>query len=233
MSGWFITSSGTDIGKTLVACALIRALRRRGIKVHAVKPVITGYSRETAADSDSGRLLASLDLALTDDNIAMVSPWRLPAPLSPDMAAAREGQVLEISAIAAFCRDAAEQHPVLLVEGIGGVMAPLNNNATVLDLIAALGHPAILVVGSYLGTLSHSLTAAAALAAEDVDIAAVVVSESAESPVPPQEIADALARYLHPAPVIVLPRGGAADDAPEFAAALMEALGLLEHDAVK
>ncbi len=226
MSGWFITSSGTGIGKTLVACALIRCLRRRGIKVRAVKPVITGYSSETAADSDSGRLLAALELALSDDNIAAVSPWRLSAPLSPDMAATREGQVLDVNAIAAFCRDGAEDDSVLLVEGIGGVMVPLNDNATVLDLMVALGYPAILVVGSYLGTLSHSLTAAAALAADEIDIAAVVVSESAESPVPSRETADTLARYLHPAPVMVLPRGGAADDAPETAAALIAALGL-------
>ncbi len=226
MSGWFITSTGTGIGKTLVACALVHALGRRGIAVRAVKPVVTGFSAEQAVDSDTGRILAAMGLPPTDDNIEAVSPWRLAAPLSPDMAAAREGRVLDVNGIAAFCRAAGEDDTVLLVEGIGGVMVPLNDNATVLDLMAALGYGAILVVGSYLGTLSHTLTAAAALAAEDIDIAAVVVSESEQSPVPPAETAAALTRYLYPAPVLVLPRRDGADDAPETAAELISALGL-------
>lgn len=226
MTAWFVTSSGTGIGKTLVVSALARALRRRAVPIHAIKPVITGFTPETAEMSDTARILDALDLAMTDDNVAKVSPWRFAAPLSPDMAAGREGRALELDEVVAFCRGAAAADTVLLVEGIGGVMVPLNHGATVLDLMAALGCPAILVVGSYLGALSHSLTAASALAGRGVDLAAIVVSESEQSPVKLAETADVLGRFLDPAPVIPLPRLAGEDGTAEFAAALISALDL-------
>ncbi len=227
MSAYFVTSSGTEIGKTLVVCAVVRALRQRGVPVHAVKPVITGFTPETADDSDTARILAALDLAMTGETVARVSPWRFAAPLSPDMAASREGRALDADEVIAFCRAAAAPGTVLLVEGIGGVMVPLNHRATVLDWIAALGFPAILVVGSYLGALSHSLTAASALARNGVDLAAVVVSESAHSPVPVAETVDTLARFLGPAPVIALPRLADELDALGHLTRLSEALQLV------
>lgn len=226
MTAWFVTSSGTGIGKTLVVSALARALRRRAVPIHAIKPVITGFTPETAEMSDTARILDALDLAMTDDNVAKVSPWRFAAPLSPDMAAGREGRTLELDEVVAFCRAAAAADTVLLVEGIGGVMVPLNHGATVLDLMAALGCPAILVVGSYLGALSHSLTAASALAGRGVDLAAIVVSESEQSPVKLAETADVLGRFLDPAPVIPLARLAGEDGTAEFAAALISALDL-------
>jgi dethiobiotin synthetase len=96
---------------------------------------------------------------------------------------------------------------VTLIEGIGGVMVPLDAEHTVLDWIAALAAPALLVVGSYLGTLSQSLTAAAALRQRGITIAGVVVSESAEQPGPAAETAATLARFLGPIPLCLLPRG--------------------------
>ncbi len=226
MTAWFVTSSGTEIGKTLVVSVLARALRRRAVPVHAIKPVITGFTPETAEMSDTARILDALDLAMTGKAVAKISPWRFAAPLSPDMAAGREGRTLELDEIVAFCRGAAAADTVLLVEGIGGVMVPLNDRATVLDLMAALGFPAILVVGSYLGALSHSLTAASALAGRGVDLAAMVVSETDQSPVRLAETADVLGRFLDPAPVIALPRLAGEDGTAEFAAALISALGL-------
>ncbi len=230
MNGWFVTSSGTAIGKTLVVCALTRALRRSGVPVRAVKPVITGFTPETADDSDTAAILAGLGLPVTGENIALVSPWRLTAPLSPDMAASREGRTLQVDEIAAFCRadegDGAGDGTVLLVEGIGGVMVPLDDDCTVLDLMAAVGLPAILVVGSYLGTLSHTLTAAAALDGRNIELAAVVVSESEQSPVPLAETAAGLARRLAPTPVVAVPRLAAGDDASKAMTALISELGL-------
>ena len=88
MSGFFVTSSGTGIGKTLVACLIARRLREAGRGVWAIKPVLTGYTSDDALTSDSGRLLAALGEQATGAAIAAISPWRFQAPLSPDMAAA-------------------------------------------------------------------------------------------------------------------------------------------------
>jgi dethiobiotin synthetase len=117
------------------------------------------------------------------------------------------------AALVDFCR-APRDADVTLIEGIGGVMVPLDDTHTVLDWIVALGAPALLVVGSYLGTLSHSLTAAAALKARSARLAGVIVSESAGQPAPAAETAMVLAQHLQPTTVQVLPRHAARGATP-------------------
>src|SRR5690606_37695912 len=118
------------VGKTFVTCALIRAARRRGMPVRALKPVASGFDPHAAAASDAGQLLAALGRPLDGDAIAAMSPWRFTAPLSPDMAAAREGRRIEWSALTAWCRreiaDAERDGALLLIEGIGGIKVPLD-----------------------------------------------------------------------------------------------------------
>jgi len=206
MTAVFVTSSGTGIGKTLVTLLLIEELERAGHSVQALKPVASGFDAAHPEGSDTALLLRAQRLDLTAKSLDAASPWRFAAPLSPDMAASRERRSIPFDALVAHCRAASERRGVTLIEGIGGVMTPLDAEHTVLDWIEALGAPALLVVGTYLGTLSHSLTAASALQARGVTIAGVVVSESEEQPVPAAETAATLARFLAPLPVCVLPR---------------------------
>ena len=205
----FVTATGTDVGKTFVACVLARELRARGRRLRVLKPVATGFDARRAEQSDTGRLLLAQDLPLNDANLDATSPWRFTAPLSPDMAARRENRVLPFADLVAFC---AERHDVdlTLIEGIGGVMVPLDAEHTVLDWIERLRPKVVLVAGSYLGTLSHTLTAVSCLRACDLAPAAVVVSESEGAPPPLDETADTLRRLLKGAPVVALPRSGAA-----------------------
>jgi dethiobiotin synthetase len=205
----FVTSSGTGVGKTLVMEALVSQLRRAGRRVRAVKPVVSGFEAERPEGSDPARILAALGEDPTPATVDRVSPWRFAAPLSPDVAAAREGRAIDFDRLVEFCRagrDGAEDD--LLIEGIGGVMVPLTDRHTVLDWIAALGTPAVLVAGSYLGALSHALTAAAVLERRGVEIAGLVVSESPESALPGGETAEVLGRHLPGVAVSVLPRLG-------------------------
>ena len=206
MTAVFVTSSGTSIGKTLVTLRLIEELRAAGRSAQALKPVASGFDAAHPEGSDTALLLRAQGLDLGAKSLDAVSPWRFAAPLSPDMAASRERRSIPFDVLVAYCRAASERRGVTLIEGIGGVMTPLDAVHTVLDWIAALGTPALLVVGSYLGTLSHSLTAASALRARGVTIAGVVVSESEDQPVPAAETAATLARFLAPVPVCVLPR---------------------------
>jgi dethiobiotin synthetase len=205
MTTLFVTASGTDVGKTYVTLRLIEELTAAGYRVRALKPVASGFDAANPAASDTGALLGAQGLTLAAAHLDTVSPWRFAAPLSPDMAAAREGRSVPFDALVEFCRRPHDAD-VTLIEGIGGVMVPIDETHTVLDWIVATGAPALLVVGSYLGTLSHSLTAVAALRARDVRLAGVVVSESAEQPVPVAETAMTLARFLRPTLVRVLPR---------------------------
>lgn len=205
----FVTASGTDIGKTYVAEALLRQWRQSGRLVAVLKPLLSGYDPADAASSDTGRLLTASGVAITPESIDLVSPWRYAAPLSPDMAAAREGKTVPVDDVIAYCAaaiaEADESGMSLLIEGIGGVMVPLDDTRTVADLIAALGIPAILVGGSYLGSLSHTLTAYEALRVRNVTVDSVIVSETPDCDVPLDETRDVLARFVVPVPIEVMP----------------------------
>jgi len=205
VSAIFITATGTDVGKTFVAASLTRNLRHMGRTVDAIKPIVSGFDPTRAAASDAGVLLDALGLPVTAQEIDRISPWRFAAPLSPDMAAEREGRSVDVDAVTAFCQNAVEQRrDILLIEGVGGVMVPLNGERTILDVMMALQLPLILVAGSYLGTISHTLTALDALYRRDMRVLAIIVSETPGSTVALDETVATISRFADP--VIALPR---------------------------
>jgi dethiobiotin synthetase len=162
-----------------------------------LKPIISGIEEDNVRKSDSGILLSSNNIKVTLDEVERISPWQFRTPLSPDMAASRENKTIELEGVVKFCHDAQDgAEDILLIEGVGGVMVPLNDQYTVLDWIEATNLPTILVVGSYLGTLSHSLTAFQALSTRGITVEAIVISESLESPVSLAETAESLSRFL-------------------------------------
>jgi dethiobiotin synthetase len=208
----FVAGAGTDIGKTYVACALIRALKARGLTVDALKPVASGFDPERPAESDPVRLLEALGRAPTPEALDAICPLRFAAPLAPPSAARREGRTLGFEAVLEPCRAriARADVDVLLIEGAGGVMSPIAEGASNLDLITALGVPVLLVGGSYLGAMSHSLTALEVLKARGCKTRSLVVSESAGG-VDLMETACELSRFAGAVPVIALPRFGDID----------------------
>ncbi|HEV3159512.1 MAG TPA: dethiobiotin synthase [Xanthobacteraceae bacterium] len=205
MTAIFITGTGTDVGKTFVGASLIRHLRQMGRSVDAIKPVVSGFDPGQPAASDPGILLQALGFPVTLQNIERISPWRFRAAISPDLAARREGRRIDVDDVVAYCKSAIEdRREILLVEGVGGIMVPLDEQRTILDVMMALQLPLILVVGSYLGTISHTLTALDALFRRDMAVLAIIVSETPGSPVPLDETVAAIARFAEP--VIGLPR---------------------------
>ncbi|GJE01695.1 dethiobiotin synthase [Methylobacterium isbiliense] len=214
MSALFIAGAGTEIGKTYVTAALARAVRAAGRPVVALKPVASGVPPLTDPDfrtSDTAVLLAAQGLAVTPETVAACTPWRFAAPLSPDLAAAREGRRLALPDLVAWCEGAVAAAPAgaaVLVEGVGGVMSPITPDATGLAWLKALRLPALLVSGSYLGAISHALTAVETLRAHAVTLRAVVVSETPNAPTPPETVAEAVARHAG-VRVVCLGRGAA------------------------
>jgi len=179
LSALFITATGTDIGKTYVAAGLIAALRRSGRKVTALKPVLSGFDAQNFAASDPAALLAACGQKPTLEAIAQISPWRFAAPLSPDQAAAQEGRTVDVAEVRRFCADAtASAEDVVIIEGIGGLMVPLDAKHTICDLISALDVPLLLVAGTYLGSLSHTLTAIEVATKRELKIAGLVLNET-------------------------------------------------------
>jgi dethiobiotin synthetase len=201
----FITATGTDVGKTFVVASLIRLLRQMGHAVDAIKPIVSGYDPAQATAGDPGILIAALGLPFSPEAIDRISPWRFRAALAPDMAARREGRSIDVDSVVAYCQSAVERHrDILLIEGIGGIMVPLDEHRTILDVMMALRLPLILVTGSYLGTISHTLTALDSLFRRDMNVIATIVSESPGSSVPLDDVVATIARFTEP--VIGLPR---------------------------
>lgn len=207
---YFITATGTDSGKTFVAEGLARALRGRSRAVRVLKPVLSGYDDAAPETSDAGRLLAACGLPATAANVAAMTPWRFAAPLSPDRAAAREGRALDFAALVAWCREEmARAEDVLLIEGVGGVMVPLDERHTVRDWIAALDLPAVLVAGTYLGAISHTLSALAALREAGIAPALLVLNESEGATVSVEDTLASLRGHIGGLPVLLVGRDDA------------------------
>lgn len=212
MSGYFVTATGTEIGKTYLTCGVIEGMRRRDLPVEAIKPVLSGYTPDVAGASDSGLILQALGRPVDAARLDAITPWRFRAALSPDMAAAREERSVPFDALASFCARAIERAAdVMLVEGAGGLMSPLGHDFTNLDLIASLDVRIVLVAGTYLGTISHTLTACAALGVRGREPWAIVLSQSEQNPVTPGETAATLARFVD-TPIYLMPRGGGVPD---------------------
>ncbi|MFO1205863.1 MAG: dethiobiotin synthase [Burkholderiales bacterium] len=162
MRGLFVTGTDTGAGKTLVACALIHALRATGRQVAAMKPVASGCE-ETAAgliSDDASQLAAASGLGTPID---LANPYRFRPAIAPHVAAAQAGVRIDLKRIAGACRALADRADCVVVEGVGGLRVPLNDNDDVADLAALLRLPVVLVVGVRLGCLNHALLTAEAI----------------------------------------------------------------------
>jgi dethiobiotin synthetase len=217
MTAAFVTATGTEVGKTFVCVGLIRQLRSTGRPVDAIKPVVSGFDPAAWQDSDPAALLAALGRPPALDEVERISPWRFAAPLSPHMAAKCEGRAIVFDQVVEFCRRNMSRS-LLLIEGIGGIMVPLDDRRTVLDLMSMLRIPIVLVAGSYVGTISHSLTALEVLARRNLNVVGVVVSESAGSAASLADTVATLAHFADAIDVVGIPRLATdARDHPAFA----------------
>jgi dethiobiotin synthetase len=171
--GWFITGTDTGVGKTVVTCALARALRSRGANVGVMKPIETGVGRDGPLDA-----LALREAAGCDDPLDTICPQQFALPAAPSVAAEAEGRQVDLAAVrSAFARLAARHSP-LLVEAAGGLLAPAAAGVTMADLARELGLPLLLVTRASLGTINHTRLAIEAVRARGLPLAGVVISHS-------------------------------------------------------
>ena len=202
MSALFITATGTDCGKTFVTAGLLRHLRALGLPARALKPVVSGFNEAAPEGSDPAELLAAMGQPLTPQTLAAAAPLRFKAPLAATMAARLEGRRLTLGDILHACQTAMlDPRGPLLIEGAGGVMSPFAEAATCLDAIKALGLPCLLVSGTYLGAISHTLTAVAAMQATGCAPRAIAVNESLGASV---SLAETMAELAAFAPGVAL-----------------------------
>jgi dethiobiotin synthetase len=170
--GYFITGTDTEVGKTLISCALLLHLRQTHPRVVGMKPVAAGTTPEgDNEDAMALRAAGSIRVPRELDN-----PYCLPLPMSPHLAARAAGQRIEVDVLVERYRQLATQADAVVVEGAGGFHVPLNDTQTGADLAQALQLPVMLVVGLRLGCLNHALLTAEAIRARGLTLAGWVAN---------------------------------------------------------
>jgi dethiobiotin synthetase len=215
----FVTGPGTGAGKTLVSRALAAALRSRGLRVAAVKPIETGVAPDPL---DAHALAAAAgEPALASDPAL----YRAPPPLSP-FAALLEGHASapDLPGIIHCVQSLATASDVILVEGAGGLLTPLDAHHDLADLALALGYPLLLVARDELGVLSHVLTCAESAQSRGLRVAAVILSRASTELHASTRTNQRILEARLPCPVRVFPYAARDDDAS--LARTAEALGL-------
>lgn len=175
MKGLFITGTGTGVGKTFVTGHLLRGLRAAGVDAVSIKPVQTGCAPgEVSPDlKEHWRIAGWRPEALEAGKYA---PFCFADPVSPHLAARREGKALSVAEIAVAVAEAAAGHAFLLVEGAGGVLVPLNARETMVDLMLAVGLPVLVVAEAGVGTINHSVLTLRALREAGVAVKGVLLN---------------------------------------------------------
>jgi dethiobiotin synthetase len=165
--GLFITGTDTGVGKTLVACGIVRLLKSWSVKVGVMKPVATG------SRNDVTRLAKAAEI---EEPVELINPQFFHAPLAPTVAAPLENREIDVDPIYRAYWHLQKHCDFLVVEGIGGVKVPLGESTYVVDLIQALRLPALVVGRAGLGTINHTLLTLDALEREKVPVFGVLLN---------------------------------------------------------
>jgi dethiobiotin synthetase len=170
-AGFFVTGTGTEVGKTVVAAVLANDLRRQGRSVAVFKPAVTGLDDPGETDHSLLRRAAQ-----SEQNDGEIAPYRYGPPASPHLAAAQVGEEIDPERLRGAARDAAAGAEYLLCEGVGGLLVPLSTTYLVRDLALDLGLPLVVAASPGLGTINHTLLTIEAARGVDLSVAAVVLT---------------------------------------------------------
>ena len=174
---YFITGTGTDVGKTLVASGLLAAASQQGLSTVGMKPVAAGceVTDEGLRNNDALQLLAQSSL---DISYEQINPVALESAVAPHIAAAQSGRRLSADRLAGFYRGLMMQRPEFsVVEGAGGWRVPLNQRETFADLAKMIQLPVVLVVSMELGCINHALLTAEAIQRDGLTLAGWVANQ--------------------------------------------------------
>ncbi len=173
--GLFITGTDTGVGKTLITGGIARLLTLQGVKVGVFKPIATGCRTEMGEwVSDDAKFLAMC--AEINEPQTVITPSCYQIPAAPIVSARAEKRPIDFEQIAAMYNYLCEHYDVVLVEGIGGALVPLDEHVSILDLAAGMGLPTVVVARPRLGTINHTLLTLQAVRTAGLPLAGVVIS---------------------------------------------------------
>jgi dethiobiotin synthetase len=192
--GVFVTGTGTEVGKTVVAAAIARTHAAEGERVAVFKPAVTGLDDFDADGPKTGDIdrfsahrpdhVVLRDAAGSEQSDGEIAPYRYRPPMSPHLAAALAGETIDPARLRDGARRAAEGADFLVCEGVGGLLVPLSASPRYLvrDLAADLGLPLVVAASPALGTINHTLLTVEAARAGGLDVAAVVLTPWPDEP---------------------------------------------------
>jgi dethiobiotin synthetase len=169
--GVFVTGTGTEVGKTVVAATIARTLAAEGQRVSVFKPAVTGLDEEVETDHELLRRASGS--GQSDEEIA---PYRYGPPASPHLAAAMAGEEIDPERLRRAAANAVEGAEAIVCEGVGGLLVPLSPGYLVRDFAADLGYPLVVVSSPGLGAINHTLLTVEAARAAGLEVAAVVLN---------------------------------------------------------
>jgi dethiobiotin synthetase len=178
MRGLFVTATDTGVGKTILSAALLAAMAAAGEQVRAHKPVVTGLDEPAGVWPADHELLAST-AGMTPEQVA---PLRYGPAVSPHLAARLAGERVDPADLVTRARAAGNDEAILIVEGVGGLLAPLADGYTVRDLAVARGLRLVIAARPGLGTINHTLLTLQSARAVGLDVRAVVLTPWPEQP---------------------------------------------------
>ena len=225
MNGAFITGTDTGVGKTRIACALVRALAAQGVRVAVMKPVAAGadLTPEGYRNSDALELISASNVPAPYE---MVNPICVPLPASPHIAAKEAGIVIDLAVIRQQFEQLKARSDLVIVEGAGGWLAPIGDDDTMADIAKALSLPVILVVGLRLGCLNHALLSRRAIEADGLKLGGWIANHVQPHFERADENIATLQRHFAAPPLAIEPFNAAAFATPETHKALKDALSL-------
>jgi dethiobiotin synthetase len=168
-TAFFVTGTDTEVGKTHVACLLLKQYAAQGLKVIGMKPIAAGCELVNGewVNEDVQQLMAASNV---DVPLALVNPYCFNEPIAPHLAVEKAGVTIEIDAIVKAFKQLQTMADIVIVEGAGGFLVPLNESDDMADLAAALDIPIVLVVGLKLGCINHSLLTVEAIKARGLTL---------------------------------------------------------------
>ncbi len=178
MKGMFITATDTGIGKTVITGAVAAALKARGINVGVLKPLASGGTFDSSGQMQSEDVIFLIKAAgIGREQQTLVNSICLAPALTPAVAAVQTGIDINIPQIVANCRLAGDHFEMVLVEGVGGIAAPLWEDYLVADMIAELKLPALVVTQPNLGTINHTFLTAAYAKSRGINVAGIIINK--------------------------------------------------------
>jgi dethiobiotin synthetase len=208
LRGVFVTGTGTEVGKPVVAAAIARTAAGGGERVAVFKPAVSGL--DEGGEPDHELLRRAAGSSQSDDEIA---PYRFGPPVSPHLAAEMAGIRIDPAALVSAARKAAGEGEVLVCEGVGGFLVPLTADYSVRDFARELGLPVVIAASPALGTINHTLLTLEAVRAAGLEVAAVVLTPWPDQPSAMEESNRATVASRGEVEVTLLPEMELADPA--------------------